>query len=227
MKTLFRAEDLWDLVEKGYADPDEETRLRENTKKDAKALYLIQQTLPDSVLSRIASATTSKEAWITLQNAFRPSPKVIMVRLGTLRQEFEMSYMRSNETVHNYVSRMVGIVSQMRFYGENVSDQTVVAKLLRSLTARFDHIVAAIVESRDLTTLTIGELSCSLRAHEERLNINRSVERLEGVFQVKGETSNAKEGVKVSGRGRVRSRVIGRGRSANERAFNNDRKFHN
>lgn len=124
-----------------------------------------------------------------------------MVRLGTLRQEFEMSYMRSNETVHNYVSRMVGIVSQMRFYGENVSDQTVVAKLLRSLTARFDHIVAAIVESRDLTTLTIGELSCSLRAHEERLNINRSVERLEGVFQVKGETSNAKEGVKVSGRG--------------------------
>lgn len=118
-----------------------------------------------------------------------------MVRLGTLRQEFEMSYMRSNETVHNYVSRMVGIVSQMRFYGENVSDQTVVAKLLRSLTARFDHIVAAIVESRDLTTLTIGELSCSLQAHEERLNINRSVERLEGVFQVKGETSNAKEGV--------------------------------
>ena len=39
MKTLFKSQDLWDLIENGYKDPDEETRLRENRKRDSKALF--------------------------------------------------------------------------------------------------------------------------------------------------------------------------------------------
>ena len=38
MKTLLRSQDLWDLVEQGYADPDDEDKLRENRKKDSKAI---------------------------------------------------------------------------------------------------------------------------------------------------------------------------------------------
>ena len=41
MMTLFKSQDLWDLVENGYADPDEESRLKENKKKDSKALFFI------------------------------------------------------------------------------------------------------------------------------------------------------------------------------------------
>lgn len=79
----------------------------------------------------------------------------------------------------------------MRVYGDNVSNQTVVAKILRSLTARFDHIVPAIEESKDLTIFSVDELSGSLQAHEVRLN--RTVEKAEEIaLQVKGETSNAR-----------------------------------
>ena len=42
MKTLFRSRDLWGLVENGFSEDDDEVRLNENQKKDAKALYLIQ-----------------------------------------------------------------------------------------------------------------------------------------------------------------------------------------
>ena len=42
MKTLFKSQDLWDLIENGYADPDDEIRLRENRKKDSKTLFFIQ-----------------------------------------------------------------------------------------------------------------------------------------------------------------------------------------
>lgn len=45
MRTLFRSQDLWEFVENGFPEQDEEGKLRENRKKDAKALYLIQQAL--------------------------------------------------------------------------------------------------------------------------------------------------------------------------------------
>ena len=54
IKTLFRSEEIWDLVENGYEKPDPapaepDHRLRENHKKDAKALLYIQSTLEDDI----------------------------------------------------------------------------------------------------------------------------------------------------------------------------------
>lgn len=44
----------------------------------------------------------------------------------------------------------MAIVSQMRAYGEQISDETIVAKVLRNLTLKFDHVVAATEELKDL-----------------------------------------------------------------------------
>ena len=60
MRTLFRSQELWDLVEHGFADPDEEARLKENRRKDSNALFFIQQVVEETVFSRIATTTTSK-----------------------------------------------------------------------------------------------------------------------------------------------------------------------
>ena len=44
MKTLFKSQDPWDLVETGLAETsDEDTRSKDNQKRDAKALFFIQQ----------------------------------------------------------------------------------------------------------------------------------------------------------------------------------------
>lgn len=63
MKTVFRSQELWELVEKGIGEGEDEARQRENKKKDAKALCLIQQAVDGPILDRIAEAETAHEAW--------------------------------------------------------------------------------------------------------------------------------------------------------------------
>ena len=110
-----------------------------------------------------------------------------------------------------FLSRVAAIVNQMRSYGEDILDQTVVAKVLRSLTPKFDHVVAAIEESKDLSTYSFDELMGSLQSHEVRLS--RTEEKNEEkAFYTKGETSDQKNGGReATGRGRGRGGAHGRG----------------
>ena len=63
MKTLLRSQELWDLVEYGFNDTlepnkEEEERLKETKKRDAKALFILRQVVHETIFSRIAAATT-------------------------------------------------------------------------------------------------------------------------------------------------------------------------
>ncbi|KAK4429089.1 hypothetical protein Salat_1208900 [Sesamum alatum] len=44
------------------------------------------------------------------------------------------------------------IVNQMRMYDEKVTDQFVVEKILTSLTEKYEYVIAAIEQSKDLTS---------------------------------------------------------------------------
>ncbi|KAK2983132.1 hypothetical protein RJ640_022604 [Escallonia rubra] len=199
----------WPIAFQGYPDPDEESRLKENKKKDSKALVIIQQAVHDSVFSRIAAATTSKQAWPIMRKEFQGDSKVIVVRLQSLRRDFETLYMKSGESIADFLSRAMAIVSQMRSYGKNISYETVVAKVLRSLTPKFDHVVAVIEESKDLSIFSFDELVGSLQAHESR--INRSLDKNEEkAFQVKETVTRTVEAQSATIRGRGRGRFCGR-----------------
>ncbi|KAJ0011485.1 hypothetical protein Pint_33072 [Pistacia integerrima] len=76
----------------------------------------------------------------------------------------------------------------MKSYGEKIIDEIVVAKILRSLTPKFEHVVAVIEESHDLFDFSFAELMSSLQAHEERLNISHEKNE-EKAFQVKVDSS--------------------------------------
>ena len=90
----------------------------------------------------------------------------------------------------------------MRTYGEKISDETIVANVLRSLPPKFDHVVAAKEEAKDLSILSVDELMGSLQAHESR--INRSSERNEEKSLQLKKTANTegnkRENIHLAGR---------------------------
>ncbi|GKE42540.1 putative gag-pol polyprotein, identical, partial [Tanacetum coccineum] len=212
MKTLFKSQDLWDLVENGFANEvQDEQRTKENKKKDSKALFFIQQAMHDSIFSRIAAAETSKEAWEILQNEFKGSTKVITVKLQTLRREFENLNMKSSESAQDYLSRVSTLVNKMKSYGDQINEEAVVSKVLRSLNSKFNHVVAAIEEAHDLSSYSFDELMSSLLTHEDRLNYAQ--ERTEEkAFQVRGDASSKGRVESSDFRGNNRGGYRGRGR---------------
>ena len=73
MKNLFRSQDVWDLVESGFPEQKnqqayqalshvENDLLKENRKKDAKALFFIQQVVEEAIFPKVVVATSSKQA---------------------------------------------------------------------------------------------------------------------------------------------------------------------
>ncbi|KAL3500670.1 hypothetical protein ACH5RR_039763 [Cinchona calisaya] len=98
----------------------------------------------------------------------------------------------------------------MRSYGKEISDQTIVTKMLRCLTSRFDHVVAA-MESKELATYSFDELIGSLQSHEARLNRANEKSEEKG-FQVIGKSSKQHDNTrKPTSRGRGRAGYCGRG----------------
>ncbi|XP_047256241.1 uncharacterized protein LOC124888999 [Capsicum annuum] len=203
---MLKSQELWDLVERGYVEPNPvpaqpSDQLWETREKDAKALFLIQSALDNEISPRIATATTSNQAWETLKQEYLGDKKVITVKLQTLRLEFKILAMKDKESMQEYMSRVSGVVNHMKTYGENVNNETVMSKVLRSLTKIFDHVVAAIEESKDLSTYTFDKLMSSLLAHE--VWISRSYEKVEEkTFQAKRESFHKGKSEYSGGRGR-------------------------
>jgi len=77
--------------------------------------------------------------------------------------------MKEGEITQVFFNLVTNIVNNITILGDTIEDKKVVQKVLRSLIPKFDHIVAAIEESKDLSMLSVMELMGSLRAHEERL----------------------------------------------------------
>ncbi|XP_073153344.1 uncharacterized protein [Henckelia pumila] len=77
--------------------------------------------------------------------------------------------MKDNEEIRTFISRVVEIINQIKSYGDTIEDKKIVEKVLRSLPQKFEHVVAAIEESKDLSKFMMVELMGSLEAHEKRM----------------------------------------------------------
>ncbi|BAT83763.1 hypothetical protein VIGAN_04098100, partial [Vigna angularis var. angularis] len=148
MKTFFRSQDLWDIIEEGFTIPEDTStlttaqkkELKENKQKDSRALFVLQQAVDDTIFPRIIGATSAKQAWNTIQEEFQGSDEVRNIKLHSLRREFELLRMKESETIKDYYSRIKEIVSQMRAYGENILDKKIVEKILISIPQKYDAI---------------------------------------------------------------------------------------
>ncbi|XP_019418522.1 PREDICTED: uncharacterized protein LOC109329298 [Lupinus angustifolius] len=128
--------------------------------------------------------------------------------------------MKDCETVLDYFTKIRSLTNQMKSCGEEMREQLVVDKVLRPLVPKFDHVVVAIEESKDLEQFKIDELHSSLEAHEQRIK-ERSQDRGEQqpqapqAYSYKGHSSQGNFSKK------------GKGRMKTDKGRSNDKSGHN
>lgn len=66
--------------------------------------------------------------------------------------------MEENETINDFTTRITRLVNHVKACRKTVMEQYVVAKILCSLTPRFNNIVVAIEESKNLAMMSKEEL---------------------------------------------------------------------
>lgn len=77
--------------------------------------------------------------------------------------------MKSGETVADYFSRVIAIINKMRIHGDKMEEVTIVEKILRTMTAKFNFVVCSIEESHNIDVLSVDELQSSLLIHEQKI----------------------------------------------------------
>ncbi|KAG6528166.1 hypothetical protein ZIOFF_010316 [Zingiber officinale] len=108
-----KAFDLWNIVDKGFIEPEDE-----DTLSDAKKKVLILK------------ATTLKQAWEILQKVYKGDEQVKNIQLQILRSEFEKLAMKYNDSVAEYFTKVGSIMNQMASNGEVLDDLRIIQKVV-------------------------------------------------------------------------------------------------
>lgn len=85
-------------------------------------------------------------------------------QINRLWRDFEVLEMKNLENISDYFTRVMGVANNLRNLREDMTDAKVVERILRTLMEKYDYIVCAIEESKDIDALSIKELQrCLLK----------------------------------------------------------------
>ncbi|XP_068309687.1 uncharacterized protein [Pyrus communis] len=187
MVTVFKSLGLWNLVEKGITTPDSKKKKKETEEssvdivdeemnivfmKDAKALGIIQNAVSDQIFPQIANADSGKMVWDLLYGEYHGGGQVISIKLQNLRRQFEYARMRDDESLSGYLTRLNELINRMKTFGESLSNERLVQKVLINLSKPYDSICLVIENTKCLETVKLQKVIAILKSQEQQFDLH-------------------------------------------------------
>ena len=86
---------------------------------------------------KISSTEVAKEAWTILENIYKGTKAVKIVKVQRLTISFEEIRMEEDDTFDEFYAKLMNIVNFAFNLGESIAESKIVRKILRSLPERF------------------------------------------------------------------------------------------
>ncbi|XP_049382685.1 uncharacterized protein LOC125847019 [Solanum stenotomum] len=154
MENFLRSKEFWSVVNIGVQEPTTGIALSEAQKAELNGLRLKD-----------------------LKKKYKGTTKAKMALLQSFRANFETLQIKMRESVSEYFSRTMAIANKMRIHGEKLEDVTIIEKILRFMSSKFNYVVCSTEESKETNELSINELQSSLLIHEQKMNRQTSKEQ--------------------------------------------------
>lgn len=90
-------------------------------------------------------------------------------KLQGIRHDFEYERMRNGESLSDYLTKVFGLIRQMKMYGADLHNKRVVKKLSISFTPQYDNIVDVKEEAKKTKEIDPAEVVATLKGFEQRL----------------------------------------------------------
>ena len=143
-------------IEKPRVDwTEEERRL---VQYNLKAKNIIASALGIDEYFRVSNCKSAKDMWDTLQVTHEGTTDVKRSRINTLTREYELFRMNVNESIQDMQKRFTHIVNHLASLGKTFQNEDLVNKVLRCLNREWQPKVTAIIESQDLSSMSLATL---------------------------------------------------------------------
>ncbi|XP_024195860.1 uncharacterized protein LOC112199025 [Rosa chinensis] len=135
---------------------------------DVKARHSLYTALSKKEGKHIGTCKTAKKAWDLLQMTYEGNKRV---RAQKLTLEFENMFMREDESIDDFHSRLINVTNECESLGDPIDEHRIVKKFLRSLPASVLSKQTAIEEVQDLETYSLDELLGNLQTFEMKIKL--------------------------------------------------------
>ncbi|CAM8910535.1 unnamed protein product [Rhodiola kirilowii] len=214
MKAFLKSQDesVWEAVEQGWTQlvatneegkvsllaKDKWTEVQKKAEAaNSKVMNAIFSGVDGKNFKMISTCEIAKTAWDILRTAHEGTTKVKISRMETVTSKFENLRMQEDETIADFNTRVLDISNEAFALGEPMTEETLVRKVLRSLTKRFTMKALAVKEANDVKTMRLDELMGSLQTHEMDMNEEDRLTKVSSVGLkakvVKDKTDDASE----------------------------------
>jgi hypothetical protein len=157
MEVKLKARALWNVVEHGGADPQEEMM----------ALDALCSAVPSEMVSSIADKEMAKEAWKTISYLRVGDDRMKKSAAVQLRRKFDMATFNDGKSVEDFALRLNGMAAELATLGARMEEGKIVEKIAGSVPQRLKQNVLSITTLLDMSTLTVSDMVGRLRAAED------------------------------------------------------------
>jgi hypothetical protein len=135
VNALFVAHGIRDIVDGSRVKPEGVGQdIARWIKENAKAMFLISTTIESEQLEPLLVCVTAKEMWEKLTSVHEEKSASNKLLLTTRLYEYRMS---PGDSIIQHVAKVQNMAAQLLDVGEPVSDLTIMAKILASLSSKY------------------------------------------------------------------------------------------
>ncbi|GJV23623.1 zf-CCHC domain-containing protein [Tanacetum coccineum] len=154
--------------------------LKGGLQKNNEAKIVIYNTFPRKEYERIFMCNTAKEIWKILLITHQGNSQVKDNKIDLLVQQYEQFVISEDESIDSVFARFNIIITSLKSLDEGYSSKNSVRKFLRALQPKRRAKVTAIEESKDLTSLSLDELTGNFKVHEMIIKKDSEIVKAKG-----------------------------------------------